>query len=216
MTRAAWLNRASELVVKGRCTDLALKALKQLTRLDATIEQMETQVPSEVRDRLETDDQLMTVAELLSLFREERHVWPAEQVLIDILETAASYVKNHATTCALDLARHLLKEQPYADGDSAAEFMAARIANLAAAMLKQDDKRRQANDDLDDDDDDDRWELLSPNARGRLEAIRAAAQEPTTTVPAPVEYEEGRTARRESERLRASGNGGGQAAGTSP
>jgi hypothetical protein len=31
---------------------------------------------------------------------------------------------------------------------------------------------------------------------------------PTTTAPAPVEYEEGRTARRAGEHLRASGNGG--------
>jgi hypothetical protein len=94
VTRAQWLNQASALLVAGRCNGLALRALKQLARLDTTIEQLEGQVPDEVRHQVEPDEQLMTVAELLRNFDSERRTWRSARLLPDILSRAAAEVRR--------------------------------------------------------------------------------------------------------------------------
>jgi hypothetical protein len=170
MMRAVQLDQASALVVSGRNSETALQALKALTDLDAALAQIEREVPIEVTRDLESNEHLMTVAELLEALNNEGYGF--YQVLMDILHGMRVYYREYPVTDN-GLRIVLAARDNVHELDALARNLIDPIGAIAQSLLERDDKRRQ----LDDDDDGAIDEPLSPETRKRFEAIRAACAE---------------------------------------
>jgi hypothetical protein len=179
-----WLNQASQLVVEGRNSEVALRAITQLTDLDATIRQMEREVPEEVSNALDfnANAQLMTVAELLSACEGENTSWTVkDKVLPDILQEAAGAYHEYYPSVAAAIWIALDTRHPWQLDEGTAEDTLRHIETIVNGMLEMNDRRRQPPDE--DEDDTERKPPLSSGTRARLEAIRSAAREPDEGRP---------------------------------